>query len=229
MFSTVDFHGMVGMGTMLRNTGAFFMRRSFSGDKMYWEVFKEYVRTLIIDYHSGMEFFIEGTRSRSCKALTPKIGLFSMALEPFLTRKVFDITIVPVGVSYDKPVEEQLFAYELLGVPKPKESTKGLLTAFETVESNHGKMFVNFGKTMSLVDYFNNDRSIYCLSGYENDVILTKERLRTISQLAHRVVDEQQKLIVLTTFNLISVYFNYRSQINEKIDLFQLKQGSFII
>lgn len=65
---------MVGMGSMLRNTGAFFMRRSFSTDKMYWEVFREYIRTLIIKYHSGVEFFIEGTRSRSCKALTPKIG-----------------------------------------------------------------------------------------------------------------------------------------------------------
>lgn len=69
-----DFHAMVGMGSMLRNTGAFFMRRSFSTDKMYWEVFREYIRTLITQYHSGVEFFIEGTRSRSCKALAPKIG-----------------------------------------------------------------------------------------------------------------------------------------------------------
>lgn len=65
---------MVGMGSMLRNTGAFFMRRSFSTDKMYWEVFREYIRTLITQYHSGVEFFIEGTRSRSCKALSPKVG-----------------------------------------------------------------------------------------------------------------------------------------------------------
>lgn len=70
----MDFHAMVGMGSMLRNTGAFFMRRSFSSDKMYWEVFREYIRTLVTHYHSGVEFFIEGTRSRSCKALSPKIG-----------------------------------------------------------------------------------------------------------------------------------------------------------
>lgn len=67
---------MVGMGSMLRNTGAFFMRRSFSTDQMYWDVFREYVRTLTTKYHSGIEFFIEGTRSRSCKAATPKIGMF---------------------------------------------------------------------------------------------------------------------------------------------------------
>lgn len=52
------------------------MRRSFSTDQMYWDVFREYVRTLTTKYHSGIEFFIEGTRSRSCKAAAPKIGMF---------------------------------------------------------------------------------------------------------------------------------------------------------
>lgn len=66
------------MGTMLRNTGAFFMRRSFSSDRLYWDVFREYVRALVANYHSGLEFFIEGTRSRSYKALTPKIGTFHL-------------------------------------------------------------------------------------------------------------------------------------------------------
>lgn len=47
-----------------------------------------------------------------------------MSLEPLFSRQVYDMTIVPVGVAYERPVEEQLFAYELLGVPKPKESTK---------------------------------------------------------------------------------------------------------
>lgn len=46
-----------------------------------------------------------------------------MALEPLFMGEVADITIVPIGVSYEKPLEERLFAYELLGVPKPKEST----------------------------------------------------------------------------------------------------------
>jgi glycerone phosphate O-acyltransferase len=50
-------------------------------------------------------------------------GFLSMALMPFLTGRVPDITIVPINISYDRTLEEILFAYELLGVPKPKEST----------------------------------------------------------------------------------------------------------
>ncbi|XP_031637359.1 dihydroxyacetone phosphate acyltransferase [Contarinia nasturtii] len=221
----MDFHGMVGMGSMLRNTGAFFMRRSFSSDKMYWEVFREYARTLISRYHSGVEFFIEGTRSRSCKALSPKIGLLSMMLETFMKRKVFDILVVPVGISYCRPFEEKLFAYELLGVPKPKESTRGLFKAFEIMDSCHGKMFVNFGKTISLHEYFEKDPSIYWSPNEPFAQNLTKERLQLISALSCHIVDKQQQLIVLNTFNLIAIYFAYRSMINEKCNRDQLKYG----
>lgn len=46
-----------------------------------------------------------------------------MALEPFLTGQIPDVLIVPINISYDRILEEKLFSYELLGVPKPKEST----------------------------------------------------------------------------------------------------------
>lgn len=46
-----------------------------------------------------------------------------MALEPYFNREIYDVIVVPVGVAYDKILEEVLFAYELLGVPKPREST----------------------------------------------------------------------------------------------------------
>lgn len=46
-----------------------------------------------------------------------------MMLMPFFAREVNDITIVPVNITYDRLMEQALFAYEHLGVPKPKEST----------------------------------------------------------------------------------------------------------
>lgn len=46
-----------------------------------------------------------------------------MTLMPFFAHEVSDITIVPINVSYDRLIEHKLFAYEHLGVPKPKEST----------------------------------------------------------------------------------------------------------
>lgn len=111
------------MGTVLRNTGAFFMRRSYNNDSLYWTTFKEYVHQLVVGGDLPIEFFIEGTRSRSCKSLPPKFGLISMILRAFFLGEVPDVLFVPINISYDRVLEEGLFAYELLGVPKPKEST----------------------------------------------------------------------------------------------------------
>ena len=51
-------------------------------------------------------------------------GLLSMVVEPYLDGRLPDIMLVPVSISYERTFEEELFARELLGVPKPKESTR---------------------------------------------------------------------------------------------------------
>lgn len=50
-------------------------------------------------------------------------GLLNIVMEPFFKRELFDTFLVPISISYDKIPEETLYVYELLGVPKPKEST----------------------------------------------------------------------------------------------------------
>lgn len=50
-------------------------------------------------------------------------GMMHMVLEPFFKGEVYDVTLVPISISYDRVLEESLLAHELLGVPKPKEST----------------------------------------------------------------------------------------------------------
>ena len=47
-----------------------------------------------------------------------------MVVEPYLMGCLPDILLLPVSISYERTVEEQLFARELLGIPKPKESTR---------------------------------------------------------------------------------------------------------
>ena len=50
-------------------------------------------------------------------------GLMNMIVEPYLDGRVPDVIMIPIGISYERTLEEELFARELLGVPKPKEST----------------------------------------------------------------------------------------------------------
>ena len=48
--------------------------------------------------------------------------MLTASLEPYFKAHMPDIMIIPVAISYDRVLEEKLYAYELLGVPKPKES-----------------------------------------------------------------------------------------------------------
>ena len=48
--------------------------------------------------------------------------MLSASLEPYFKAHMPDIMVVPIAISYDRVLEEKLYAYELLGVPKPKES-----------------------------------------------------------------------------------------------------------
>ncbi|XP_026700118.1 dihydroxyacetone phosphate acyltransferase [Athene cunicularia] len=146
----IDFLGMKIVGELLRRAGAFFMRRSFGGNRLYWAVFAEYVKTMLRSGYAPIEFFLEGTRSRTAKTLTPKFGLLSIVMEPFFKREVFDTYLVPISISYERILEESLYAYELLGVPKPKESTSGLLKARRILSDNFGTIHIYVGQPVSL-------------------------------------------------------------------------------
>jgi hypothetical protein len=65
-------------------------------------------------------------------------------------RRVHDIYIVPISLTYERLLEEQLYAYELLGVPKPKESVGGLIRARSILSQSYGSIFVNFARPLSI-------------------------------------------------------------------------------
>uniref|UniRef100_A0A182YJT0 Phospholipid/glycerol acyltransferase domain-containing protein n=1 Tax=Anopheles stephensi TaxID=30069 RepID=A0A182YJT0_ANOST len=222
----MDFYSMAGMGSALRNTGAFYMRRTYGNDRQYWYIFREYMRQLTVAYDRGIEFFVEGTRSRSNKALTPKIGLLSMALEPLFMGEVPDLLIVPVSISYDRPVEEQLFVYELLGVPKPKETTRGLLKALSIVRENFGTIYLEFGDPLSAKDYFGDglNRTRHTVAPTFAQTLAKEERV-AIQNLANDVVHLQQHRMVLTTFHLVALYYNYKKYHGQAVTLGELVDG----
>ena len=54
--------------------------------------------------------------------------MLAASLESYFKAEVPDTMLVPITVSYDRILEESLYAYELLGIPKPKESTSVNIT-----------------------------------------------------------------------------------------------------
>ncbi|GFT01626.1 dihydroxyacetone phosphate acyltransferase [Nephila pilipes] len=199
----LDFLGLKFLSFLLRGAGAFFIRRSFIGDRLYKELFSEYVQSHIEGCEFPMEFFIEGTRSRSAKSLVPKLGMLQIILDMFFTSKVPDIIVVPISISYDRTLEEMLYAYELLGVPKPKESTRGLIKARKVMSDFYGNVYVRFGEQISLKEYFRNyDRSVHNLHP-RNLIITLKKEQELCRDLANHIIRMHQCNLLLSPFPII--------------------------
>ncbi len=140
------------VGPLLRRGGAFFIRRSFKGEPLYAAVFHEYLH-LMISRGFPLEYFIEGTRSRSGRMLPPRTGILAMTLGSYLRDHGRPLVLVPVHIGYEKLLEGRSFVEELSGQPKRKESLRGLLTMVRSLRREFGKVHVGFGRPLSLAEH----------------------------------------------------------------------------
>ncbi len=140
------------IGTLLRKGGAFFMKRTFKDNPLYAQTFGAYVRTLLGE-RIPLEFFIEGTRSRSGKLMLPKKGLLSMIVQGWESGVSRDVIFVPVYVGYDTVVEEGSYIREMKGAPKEKETFWQLLKAGSILKNRYGKVYIRFAQPLSLNRY----------------------------------------------------------------------------
>ncbi|KGQ33019.1 glycerol-3-phosphate acyltransferase [Gallibacterium genomosp. 2] len=142
------------VGSIFRSWGAFFIRRTFKGNRLYSTIFREYLAEL---FHRGysVEFFIEGGRSRTGRLLAPKTGMMSMTLQALQSgQQTRPITIVPVYIGYEHVLEVDTYAKELRGAAKEKENAGLVLRVIKKLR-NLGKGYVNFAEPITLNNYLN--------------------------------------------------------------------------
>ena len=139
------------VGSILRRSGAFFLRRKIKGEPLYAAVFLEYLH-LMIDRGFPIEYFIEGGRSRSGRTLAPKAGILAMTVQSFARSRSRPLVFIPVYIGYEKLMEGSTYIAELHGRPKQSESLIGLLGAVRLLRRNYGRVHVNFGMPLALED-----------------------------------------------------------------------------
>jgi len=138
-------------GAIARRGGAFFIRRSFRGDKIYSATLRAYVKFLLRERFT-QEFFPEGGRTRTGKLLFPKTGLFSMEVDAWADGAADDVLFVPIAVDYERLVEGSSYAKELAGGEKKKESFGDLLQTPRVLLRRYGRIYVQFAQPVSLRD-----------------------------------------------------------------------------
>lgn len=200
------------LGPIIRRAGAFFIRRSFKGDRLYGAVVDAYMRRLLLDGWT-LEFFLEGGRSRTGKLLAPKLGLLSIVVDAVLgseaeptSRKV---CFVPISIGYERLVEERAYVRELSGGEKQKEDVRGLMSAAESALGRYGRLNVQFGELLTI------ERVLAELDGRDpkgprsdapsSSRKLTPARRRAlVTRLAYRAMNEINRVTAVTPSALVA-------------------------
>ena len=188
------------LGPILRRAGAFFIRRSFKGDRLYGAVVDAYMRRLLKDGWP-LEFFLEGGRSRTGKLLPPKLGLLSIVVDAVLgaqgesSRKVH---FVPISIGYERLVEERAYVRELTGGEKQKEDVSGLLRAAESAMGRYGRLNVQFGEMLTLESVLEE------LGGEQTGRLTPARRRALVTRLAYRVMNEINRVTSVTPSAIVA-------------------------
>ncbi|MEH6449907.1 MAG: glycerol-3-phosphate 1-O-acyltransferase PlsB [Oleispira sp.] len=145
------------VGPILRRGGAFFMRRTFKGNKLYAAVFDEYLHSVFSNGYST-EYFVEGGRSRTGRTLNPKAGMLAMTLRSYLRDSRKPIIFMPVYVGYEKVFESSSYQGELKGKKKKKEGLGSIFSSIRSMKRSFGKVRVTFGDPINFDTLLDNEQ-----------------------------------------------------------------------
>lgn len=190
------------VGTLFRKSGAFFIKRTFHGAKIYSALFSRYVH-MLIEQGFNIEFFIEGGRSRTGKLVLPKTGLISILLDAYKHKICRDLMFVPVYIGYDRLLEESAILKELEGAHKKQESFSQLIRARKALKKRYGRIYVQFAEPISLDGLVS--RSDPPLSDMNNEQYQAFGR-----NLSYRIINSINRISVVTPQALTaSAILNY--------------------
>src|ERR1700683_28994 len=192
------------IGRFLRKGGAFFLRRSFKGDALYAEVFTKYLGFMMARGHP-LEYFIEGTRSRTGRMLSPRTGMLSMTVRSFLRDPKRPVVFMPVYFGYARIVEGRTYIGELSGRPKEKESVLGLIKGMKQLRGKYGKVHVNLGQPIILDELLDRHNPHWRSAPSELDQSPAGWISAAIADLAVRITSGINAAAAVTPINLVAM------------------------
>lgn len=186
----------------------------------------EYIQRLLLD-DCFLEFFVEGTRSRSGKMLSPKFGMLSVATDLFFEKRVNDLQIVPITINYERVLEGETFPFELLGEEKVKESLMRIVKAIKILNMNFGRIYVEIGDPISVQKFeeeFSKKNQLVAnsqkvaLSDNEADFKTFEYRKKINTALGYEIIYQMnEKLVVMPTAIVAAIILTQRKGISEDI------------
>ena len=111
---------------LIRSMGAYFIRRR-SDDELYRRVLERYV-AMATAAGVTQAVYPEGGLSRDGALRPPKLGLLDYMLREFDPAGERDLVFVPVGINYDRTLEDRTLLLEADGARRPRGGVMKALT-----------------------------------------------------------------------------------------------------
>jgi len=216
---------------LIRSMGAYFVRRN-SKDPLYRKVLERYV-AMATAAGVTQAVFPEGGLSREGKLRAPKLGILDYMVRSF-DPAGHDIAFIPVGINYDRVLEDRGFLVELdTAHPRPKaarsvsNAAKFVLRNLSLMARNKWHRFgyacVDFGSPVSLREHAR-------ARGLDFSALGKEARIARVEELGRELMTAIGKVIPVVPVPLVATVFvrepaRARSELELKAEVLELLRG----
>jgi glycerol-3-phosphate O-acyltransferase len=211
---------------LIRAMGAFFVRRN-SGNPLYRRVLERYIHMAT---REGVcqAVFLEGGLSRDGRLQTPKLGLIDYMLRRFDPTTDRDVVFIPVGINYDRTLEDRSLLRTLDPAAKKRSWWFACRTTFKFIRRSlvlmilsrwrrYGYACVNFGTPLSAKAYCRDQ-------GLNFSQLPRADRFPEIEKLCHRLMSAISEVVPVLPVSLMSTVFI--KAIDTELDILDIEERS---
>ena len=195
------------LSALIRAMGAYFVRRN-SADELYRRVLERYI-AMATEAGVPQAVFPEGGLSRDGRMREPRLGVLDYMVRGFRMEAGRDLVFVPVGINYDRVLEDRTLLLSLdgkkAGRVRAVSGTIGflvqnLILALRSEWHRFGYACVNFGSPISMREY--------CRArGLDFDRLAGEERKAAVARLGRDLMDSVGRVVPVVPVALIATVF----------------------
>ena len=204
------------LSALIRAMGAYFVRRN-SRDELYRRVLERYV-AMATEAGVPQAVFPEGGLSRDGRMREPRLGVLDYMLRGFRLDGERDLVFVPLGINYDRVLEDRSLLLALEGRGAGGAAAARTLLAFLAQNLylrlrsrwyRFGYACVNFGSPIGMREY--------CASrGVDFQKLAGEERKRAVAELGRALMGAVGRIIPVVPVALIAqVFADARAPLSE--------------
>ncbi|MCK5541513.1 MAG: 1-acyl-sn-glycerol-3-phosphate acyltransferase [Desulfobacterales bacterium] len=194
---------------LFRFMGAFFVRRN-SKNSLYRRVLERYIH-MATKEGVCQAVFLEGGLSRDGRLQKPKLGLMDYMLRKFDPKNDRNIVFIPVGINYDRTIEDRTLLRSL----EPGVEKKSIWFVFKTTLGfifhslvrmvlsrwkRYGYACVNFGTPVSVKEYCTKHNIDF-------KKLIRQERFVEVEKLSSKLLSFIGDVVPVVPISLVATVF----------------------